>query len=234
MTGPVLIISGICHRRHAACCLTKSLTRYNVHHCIIRFGRIGTERENLFKHGNQVAHMPLLSCVFLCDLYLQHLIGSLESTKQRMYRFPDLEIHRPVLDLQYHIVTKSAVKLYKIVIARSRPIGYVISPVLFAVIYKTAPDDKSSVRLHRLGQHIGAVRVRPSVSERPGTPFRISLDQKTAQIRDLPENKLHPPLPPFPHLFRQRICAVQLSQFHRSGIIQRQEELDPITGKNLG
>ena len=33
---------------------------------------------------------------------------------------------------------------------------YVISPVLFAVIYKTAPDDKSSVRLHRLGQHIGA------------------------------------------------------------------------------
>ncbi|MNC46888.1 hypothetical protein D3C75_959210 [compost metagenome] len=85
--------------------------------------------------------MPLLPGIFLGNLHLQHLVGGLKSPEQRGNRLPYLEIHGTVLDLQNHIVMKSAVQGLEVIVAGPRPVCFAVPPILLAVVYEAAPDD---------------------------------------------------------------------------------------------
>ena len=68
----------------------------------------------------------------------------------------------------------------------------------------------------------------PSVSKRSRTPFRICLDQETAQVLNTGKYLMHLLMPPIGHVFIQWICSIQFSQFHRGSIVQAHVKLDTI------
>ena len=210
MSRPVLIISGICYRSNAAFCLVKGSSRHNILHRVICILHVSMEVQNFFEHRDQIAHVSLLSCVFLRNLNLQHLIGFGKASKKRMHRLPYLKIHRPVLNLQDHIIQKGSVKSDEIVISGSGPVCLPVAPVLSTVIYKASPNDQSPIWLYCLCKHIGAVCMGSVISERSRTAFRIRLNQESPQIRNRFKDHFHFSLPPGSYTIVQRICAVKL------------------------
>ena len=116
-------------------------------------------------------------------LQFEHVIRFLESSKQRMDRFPHQEVHRTVLDLQYHVVVKMAVEGHEIVVGGIGPVGGPVAPVLPAVVNETAPDDQAAVRLESGSQHVRTVGVVPAVCEGP-----CGLNSESALTRKPPKS----------------------------------------------
>ena len=129
----------------------------------------GVKVQNLLEFRHKIAYVPLLTGVFLSYLEFQHDICVLEPTKQWVNRLPDLEIYRTVLDLQYDVIIKLAVKTDKVYIALGGAVGHIIPPVLLAVVNKASPNDDSAVGFYGSRQHISAVGVQ-TVRTRPRNP----------------------------------------------------------------
>ncbi len=165
-------------------------------------GAIGMILQHLLEHRHQVAHINLMSGIFLRDLHLQHLVGPAKTAHQRMNRLTDLEIHRPVFNLKDDIVMIISVHRLEVIIAGTGAIRLVVSPVLRAVIDKAAPDDNAAVGLYNIRQHIGAVRLGSSIGKGSGTSLGIRLHKETAKIRNPTEDLLHLILPP-----RNNLCV---------------------------
>ena len=72
MACPVLIITGIGNRDDPAVCLAESPSCDNIPDPVMIFPAAGLKFQYLLKHGQQITHMALLSCIFLGNLYLQH------------------------------------------------------------------------------------------------------------------------------------------------------------------
>ena len=107
-----------------------------------------------------------MSCVFLSNLNLQHLIGLGKTADKRRDRLSDLEIHWAVLDLQDYIVMILSIKLLEIVVAGSCSVCLGIAPVLCTIVDKASPDDDSAVWCNNIAQHICAVSLSSAVGKR--------------------------------------------------------------------
>ena len=103
--------------------------------------------QHFFPHGNHIADVDLMPGIFLRNLHFQHHIGLFQPTEQGRNRFAYLKIHGSVFDLEDHIVIKLSVQRHEVVIGGLGPVGLVITPVLLAVVNKTAPNQDSFVVL---------------------------------------------------------------------------------------
>ncbi len=133
-----------------------------------------------------------------------------------MDRFPHLEVHRTVLDLQYHVVVKMAVEGHEIVVGGIGPVGGPVAPVLPAVVNETAPDDQAAVRLESGSQHVRTVGVVPAVCEGTGAELGVGLDEETSKIGYMFVYLSGLFAPPFPHPVVQGIGGFQAAQFDRA------------------
>ena len=174
-----------------------------------------------------------MSRIFLCDLNLQHLVGLPQAAEKRRNRLPDLEIHRAVLDLKDDIIMVIAVHRHKVVVSGSCPVGLSVSPVLLAVIYKASPYNDAAVFLNDIGEHIGTVRLGPSVCEGTGTTLGIRLYKEASECGYLLKYLRHLSLPPCDDFFIKGICTVESSDLNGRCVVEAEEKLDPISRKNL-
>lgn len=129
MPCPVFIAAGVGYCGHSASGLSVSPSADEIGNCVLFFLTVCMEAEHLFEHRNQITDVSLLSGILLRDLNLQDLVGLFQSAQKRRNRLSDLEIHRPVLDLQYNILPELTVQRHKIVVSGSRPVGLPIPPV---------------------------------------------------------------------------------------------------------
>ena len=122
-----------------------------------------------------------MTCVFLSNLNLQHLISFGKSSKQWRNRLSDLEIHRSVLDLKDYVVVVLTIKIFEVVISSPCSVCLVVSPVLSAVIYKASPDDDTAVWLYDISQHICAVSLSSAIGKWSWSSLRICLYKESSK-----------------------------------------------------
>ena len=91
--------------------------------------------------------MLLLARVLLRDLQFDGFIGAAQSGEQRRRWFADLEINRPILDLNDRVVFEGAVEGMKIIVGGPRPIVFQVTPIQMVVVDEGAIEDDAAVRL---------------------------------------------------------------------------------------
>src|SRR5579875_394510 len=116
----------------------KRLTRHDVFDRSILVVHMEIEIENLFPHGHQINDMPLLPGIFLSNLQLERLIGSLQAADERRDRLPDLKVDGAIFDLHEDVVVEFAIERMKDVVGCSGAIGFLVPPIEMMVIDKGA------------------------------------------------------------------------------------------------
>ena len=116
-----------------------------------------------FHIGARKHDMPLLPEILLRDLKLDRLIRPSQHSKQRRRGLADLEVDRPVLDLEDDVVVERAVERLEVVHRGARTIVFDIAPVHEVVVDKSAIEDDAAVRRQRPGHDVRGICVRASV-----------------------------------------------------------------------
>src|SRR2546429_5858034 len=99
------------------------------------FDRCGTtigmeiKIENSLPHGRKKDHVPLLTCVFLCDLQFNCFVGFLQASEKRRHGFARLKINWAVFNLDDDVVIEFSVDWMKDVVSRTCAIVLRISPI---------------------------------------------------------------------------------------------------------
>src|SRR5882762_1538777 len=140
--------------------------------------------------------MPLLPGVFLSDLQLHRHIRLLQPSKERRNGFADLKVNGPMLDLNDDVVVELAIEGMENIVRSLRAVTLRILPVEVMVVYKRPVENDSTVGFERACNHIGGVRRRPAVGGRAGPAFGIRLDNKSAEVRNAPVDRVHFLAPP--------------------------------------
>ncbi|MNN23108.1 hypothetical protein D3C81_1364920 [compost metagenome] len=185
---------------------------------------MGIKIHHLFPLRYQVAQMALLAGILLRNLKLDNLIRTLHRSEQWRHWLPNLKVHRSVFDLKKDIVPELAIQWLKVIISRSRTIRRAVPPVLHTVIDKAAPDDKSAMRFKRSREHIRAISMISSISERSRTMLGIRFDHKTAKVGNMPINAVRRFNPPYLDLIIKRIGSVHSTNRDRSCKVDAQEQ----------
>ncbi len=124
-------------------------------------------------------------------MHFQHQGRFRHRAEQRVKRLTGLEVDRPVLHLQQHIVAELAVKRLELAIGLLRAVvGLILR------IHESAPHDDAAVRRYGVGEHVGAVRVRATVVLRTRLALGVGLDQEAAEIGDVTVDLLRLGAPP--------------------------------------
>ncbi len=192
------------------------------------------EIQSFLPHRDQITDIDLMPCVLLGNLKLQHLVRLFKGAEQRRMRLPNLEINGTVFNLKNHIVRKFPIQLQENVIRRLGSVQAPVPPILFAVIYKAAPDNDTAVGSDSFRQHIGSFIMISSISKRPRPSFRICLHHKTGKIRYHLINLCYGFLPPLPYLPGERIRRLKAVNAHRRRIVNTQKCPDSILPEHIG
>src|SRR2546429_184921 len=155
--------------------------------------------------------MPLLSGVFLSDLQLHCHIGALQPGKEGRNRFADLKVNGSMFDLNDDVVVELAIEGMENIVRSFRAVILRILPVEVMVVYKRPIENEATVGFERAGNHIGGLRGRPAVGGRAGPAFGIRLDNKSAEVRNPPVDRVHFLAPPLDETRVQRIECIQPS-----------------------
>ena len=151
------------------------------------------------------------SQVLLGNLELHHHLGILQSSEERAERFPWLEVHRTVLDLDHDVVRELSVKRFEFLDCLVRPVRARRS------IYEGSPHNDAAVRGESLGEHVGAVRMGAAVVLRTFLTFGIRFHEEASEIRDKGVDFIRLVFPPLPDLRIERVSCPDSVQSHRRG-----------------
>ena len=101
--------------------------------------------EHLLPHRREVGEHPVLARVLLGDLQLDRLVGVLHAPEHRVDRFARLEVQRPVLGLQEHVVGERAASA---VVDRAELEERALEPVVVdvGVVDERAPEHHHAQR----------------------------------------------------------------------------------------
>src|ERR1700694_499433 len=157
--------------------------------------------------------MPLLAGVFLSDLQLHSHIRTLQPPKEWRNRFADLKVNGPMLDLNDDVVVELAIEGMEYIVGSFRAVTLRILPVEVMVVYKRPIENDAPVGFEGACNHIGGARRRPAVGGRSGPAFGIRLDNKSAEVRNPPVNRVHFLAPPLDETRVKRIKRIQPSTY---------------------
>ena len=90
-----------------------------------------------------------------------------------------MEVERPVLDLDEHVVAERAVERHELLVGALDAVG-----IDGGVVDEGAPHDDAAVRRDRVGEHVGAVGVGALVVLRAGLALAVGLHQEAAEVGD--------------------------------------------------
>ena len=165
--------------------------------------------------------------VFLRDLELEGERGLLHLPEQRAEGLPGLEIHRPVLYLDDHVVREGSVQGEEFLHGLVRPVG------ALGVIYEGAPHDDAAVGLQGLGEHVGSVGMGAAIVQRAGLSFGIGLHQEAAEVGDGRIDLIGLGFPPRPDGGIQGVAAPQAVQPDGGGPLDGQVRADAVLPENV-
>src|SRR6202044_4248528 len=138
----------------------------------------------LLPHWNEINQVALLPRVLLSHLQLDGLIRMRKSCKQRTHGFTHLEVDRPVLNLHDNVVVKISIQGMKVVVAGAGAIRLSILPIEMIVVYKSAIQNHSAMRLQSTSDYVSRVGLGASILRRPNPSFGIRLDHDAAEVRN--------------------------------------------------
>ena len=172
-----------------------------------------------------------MSCVFLSNLHLKHLVCMQKASKKRINGFTDLKIHRAVFDLQNNVVMVCSIKILKVVVARSCPVSLGVAPVLSAIIYKASPDNDASVWFDHISKHVGAISLGPSICKWTRSSLRIRFYKESSKARKPVVNLFYLIFPPIDDFFIKRIAGIKTSYFNGRSKVKGHVKLNAVTCK---
>ena len=172
---------------------------------------VGVAVEAFLPGGAVIYEMVGETEVLLGNLEFNHHCGIAELAKKRAERLARLEVHRSVLYLHDHIVSKLSVERLELLHGLVGPVG------AGRTVYKGPPHNYAAVRLQGFRQHIGSVGVGAAVILRACLAFGIGLYQEAAEIRDCGIDFRSLVLPPLAHLRIERVAGLETAQGHRAG-----------------
>ena len=105
---------------------------------------------------------------------------------------------------------------------------------MVGTIDETAPHHNTAKGLQCLCQHIGSVSMRTVVVARTGLSFTIGFYQKTAKIGNQLIDFTGLALPPARHTGVFRVCGLGITECHRGGEIDGEEDADTIRTQDVG
>ena len=186
-------------------------------------GGVRVRVEELLPHRRQVHEVGRLAEVLLRDLQLGHQRRPRHRAEERAERLARLEVERAVLHLHDDVVAEAAVERHELQVGALDAIGIDLRRV-----DERAPHDDAAVRRDGVGQHVGAVGVRPLVVLRPRLPLAVRLDQESAEVRDEPVDLVGLLAPPPRHRRVERIGRGQAADRARRGEVGREVHADPV------
>ena len=146
-----------------------------------------------------------------------------------MEGFARLEVERAVLHLHDDIVAKLPVERDELAIGLLHAVSR-----FFRRIDKGAPHHDAAMGFERIGQHVRALGVAPSIVLRAGLAFGVRLHEKAAKVGDHCIDCVGFLLPPGLHGHFLRICRRKAVQLHRSGEARREIDLYAIGPQHIG
>ncbi len=126
-----------------------------------------------------------------------------------MERLPRLKVDGPVLHLQQDVVAELAVERLEFAVGLLRAVVGLILRV-----HEGAPHHDPAVRSHRVGEHIGAVRVCTVVVLRARLTFGVGFDQEAAEVGDGLVDLIRLGAPPGPYGRVEWIGCLQAADLH--------------------
>src|SRR5712691_3815646 len=155
--------------------------------------------------------MRLLPGVFLSDLQLHSHIRTLQPAKERRNWFVNLKVNGPMFDLNDDVFVELAIEGMENIVRSFRAVTLRILPVEVMVVHKRAIENDSTVGFEGACNHIGGVRRCPAVGGGAGPAFGVRLDNKSAEVRNLPVDRVRLLAPPLDETRVQRIKRIQPS-----------------------
>ncbi len=144
-----------------------------------------------------------------------------------MNRLARLEIERPVLHLHQHVVPELAIERLEFVVA-------LLDAVFLAVgIDERAPHDEPAVRPDGIGQHVGAIGMRPVVVLRARLSLRVGFHQKAAEVGNRPVDLVRLGAPPRRDGRVERVGGLQGADLDRCAESGAQVHADAVGPEQL-
>ena len=178
--------------------------------------------------------MPLLARVFLRDLQLDGLICFFQSAEERRDRFAYLEVNRPMLDLDDHVVVELAVERMEIVVRSLCAIVLGIRPIEMMVVNKRAIKNDSVVRRKCTRNHVGGIGRRAAIRCRTEAALRIRLNHHTGKIWNEPVHVIKLFSPPFGDTRIRGIKSIQAAHHFRAAEVDGNGKPDSPRTKHIG
>ena len=146
-----------------------------------------------------------------------------------MERLARLEVERPVLHLQPHVVAECAFERHEFIVRLAHAVGGD-----FVRIDECAPHHDPAVRPQGVGEQVGAVGMGPVVILRPRLPLRVRLHDESAEVRHDPVDLVHLAPPPRTHRGVERVGRGEPAQLDRRAEARREIHAEPVRPEHSG
>src|SRR5690554_975468 len=174
--------------------------------CTVFSAAVGVAFKELFPLCAQIYQMVREAKVLLCNLQLGHHSCLLHGAKQRAEGLSRLEIYRPVLHLNDHILTELSLQWHKLII------GLFGTIFTAGIVDKCPPHHDAPMWLQSISQHIGTLGMATAVILRSGESLRIGFHQEPSEIGYQTVYLIHLGVPPLLYLRIKRIGVLQSPQ----------------------
>ena len=186
--------------------------------------------EELLPHWRKEHEVLAMTKILLRDLQLSHQWSFLYFVEDWSIGFAWLEVERSVLRLENDIWTELPVERQKF---RNSLLHPVFSFVLVA-IDEASPHDYSSVRLQRVGKHVGTFGMASAVVARSRLSLAVCFHEESTKVGYSFVYLSCLVLPPFRYLGIQRVGGFQAAESHGRSEVHRQVGLYAIFAQNVG
>ena len=191
--------------------------------------RVGVGAEHLLPQRREERQMGVLAEVFLGDLELHHQRRPGHGAEQWTERLARLEIERPVLYLEQHVLAERAVLRREFIVRLADAVGGDR-----ARVDERPPHHDAAVRGQGIGQHVGAVGMRAAVVLWAGLPLRVRLHDKSAEVRNGAVDLVHLAAPPRPDDGVARIGRGEAAQLDGRAEARREVHAQAVRTKHVG
>ena len=105
---------------------------------------------------------------------------------------------------------------------------------MVGTIDEAAPHDDAAEGLQCICQHVGTVGMRAVIVARTGLSLTVGFDQKAAEVGNELVYFLCLTLPPLSYRTIQGVGSLGVTQSHRGGEVDAEEDLDAIGTQDIG